>query len=82
MKIPADGTANDDHNPPRIAPRHLLDIGFGTDNLFQTDRTHVTFRVGIANLANKVALYNFHSTFAGTHFVAPRAYTASLGFVF
>jgi hypothetical protein len=32
VRIPADGTANDDHNPPRIAPRHLFDLSAGTDN--------------------------------------------------
>jgi hypothetical protein len=34
------------------------------------------------NLTNKTALYNFLSTFSGTHFVTPRAYTAELGFHF
>jgi len=29
-----------------------------------------------------VALYNFLSTFSGTHFVMPRAYQAAIGFVF
>ena len=33
-------------------------------------------------LTNKVALYNFQSTFSGTHFVSPRAYQAEIGFVF
>jgi len=33
-------------------------------------------------LDNKVALYNFLSTFSGTHFVTPRTYTAELGFHF
>ena len=28
------------------------------------------------------ALYNFLSTFSGTHFVQPRAYQAAIGFVF
>jgi hypothetical protein len=28
------------------------------------------------------AAYNFLSTFSGTHFVTPRAYTAELGFHF
>jgi len=34
------------------------------------------------NVTNKVALYNFLSTFSGTHFVTPRTYTAELGFHF
>ena len=82
LRIPAEGTENDDHNPPRVAPRHLFDVGFGTDNLFRTERYRAVLRFGITNLTNKVALYNFLSTFSGTHFVQPRAYQASLGFVF
>ena len=30
MKIPAPGTENDDHNPPRIAPRNLFDLAVAT----------------------------------------------------
>ena len=33
------------------------------------------------NITNVVALYNFLSTFSGTHFVSPRAYTAEIGMV-
>ena len=32
LQIPAPGTENDDHNPPRIASRNLFDIGVGDDN--------------------------------------------------
>jgi len=35
-----------------------------------------------ANLTNQVALYNFLSTFSGTHYVTPRAMTATIGFHF
>jgi carboxypeptidase family protein len=80
--IPADGTANDDHNPPRIAPRHLFDASIGTDNLFHTERAKVTLRLTGINLTNKEALYNFLSTFSGTHFVTPRAYQAQVGITF
>ena len=82
LRIPAEGTANDDHNPPRITPRHLFDLGMGTDNLFRKERFHTLLRFTITNLGNKVALYNFLSTFSGTHFVQPRAYQAAVGFVF
>ena len=34
------------------------------------------------NVTNKLALYNFLSTFSGTHYVTPRALTAQLGFHF
>jgi hypothetical protein len=77
--IPAAGTGDADHNPPRIAPRNLFDLGAGTDNLFHTERVRTTLKLTVANLTNKVALYNFLSTFSGTHFVSPRAYQAELG---
>lgn len=82
IRIPADGTANDDTNPPRIAPRHLFDLSAGTDNLFRTERTKVTARFTIINLTNKAALYNFQSTFSGTHFVTPRSYQGQIGVTF
>jgi hypothetical protein len=41
-----------------------------------------TLRFTVLNLANEVALYNFLSTFSGTHFVTPRAYSMSVGVVF
>jgi len=82
VRIPAAGTANDDHNPPRIAPRHLFDLSLGTDNVFRTDHNRVTLRLTAINLTNKDALYNFLSTFSGTHFVSPRSFSAQLGLVF
>ncbi len=36
----------------------------------------------VTNLTNIDALYNFLSTFSGTHFVTPRTYEAELGFTF
>jgi hypothetical protein len=81
LRIPDD--PDDDHNPPRIAPRHIFDLGVGTDNLFnQADSAHYTLRFSVSNVANKIALYNFHSTFTGTHFVTPRTYSFALGYVF
>ena len=80
--IPAPGTENDDKNPPRIAPRHLFDLALGDDNLFRGDRYKWSLRLTAINVTSKVALYNFLSTFSGTHFVTPRAYTAELGFHF
>jgi hypothetical protein len=82
LRIPADGAAQDDHNPPRIAPRHLFDFSAGTDNLFRTERTKMTLRFTVLNLTNKEALYNFQSTFSGTHFVAPRAFQGQVGVTF
>ena len=82
LAIPAPGTADPDHNPPRVAPRHLFDLAVGTDNLLKGDRTRMTLRFTVVNLTNNVALYNFLSTFSGTHFVAPRTYQAAVGVVF
>lgn len=82
VKIPAPGTENDDHNPPRIAPRSLFDLSLGHDNLFHGDRYKWSAQLTVINLTNKFALYNFLSTFSGTHYVTPRALTAQIGFHF
>jgi hypothetical protein len=82
ITIPAPGTEDDDHNPPRIAPRNLFDLSIGDDNLFHRDRYMWSLRFTVINLTNKVALYNFLSTFSGTHYVSPRTETAELGFHF
>jgi Carboxypeptidase regulatory-like domain len=82
VRIPSPGTANPDTNPPRIAPRHLFDLSTGFDNVFRGDREKVSLHFSVLNLTNKVALYNFLSTFSGTHFIAPRTYQAELGFSF
>ncbi len=82
LQIPAPGTENDDHNPPRIAGRNLFDVAVGDDNLFKGDRYKWSFTLTAINIANKLALYNFLSTFSGTHYVTPRALTAQLGFHF
>ena len=82
VTIPAPGTENDDKNPPRIAPRNLFDLAVGQDNLFHGDRYKWSLRFTVVNLTNKEALYNFLSTFSGTHFVSPRAYNVELGFHF
>jgi Carboxypeptidase regulatory-like domain/TonB-dependent Receptor Plug Domain len=82
VKIPAPGTENDDHNPPRIAARNLFDIAVGHDNLFHGDRYKWSARLTVVNLTDKEALYNFLSTFSGTHYVTPRTVTATIGFHF
>jgi hypothetical protein len=82
VKIPAPGTENDDHNPPRIAPRNLFDLSVGQDNLFKGDKYKWSLRLSAINVTNKEALYNFISTFSGTHYVTPRALTVELGFHF
>ena len=82
IRIPAPGTQNDDHNPPRIGSRHLFDIAVGDDNLFRGDKYTWSLQLTAVNITNRVALYNFLSTFSGTHYVTPRALAAQLGFHF
>jgi len=82
VQIPKPGTENDDHNPPRVQPRNLFDVAVGDDNLFRGDRYKWSLRFTVINLTDKTALYNFLSTFSGTHFVTPRTETIELGFHF
>jgi len=82
VKIPSANTENDDHNPQRIQPRHLFDLAIGHDNLLNGDRYKVSLRFTVINLTNKDVLYNFLSTFSGTHYVTPRTETVELGFHF
>jgi hypothetical protein len=82
LQVPKPGAENDDHNPQRILPRTLFDMAVGHDNIFQGDRYKWSIRIAVINLMNKEALYNFLSTFSGTHYVSPRAITATIGFHF
>ncbi|HUK49022.1 MAG TPA: hypothetical protein VLW06_15575, partial [Terriglobales bacterium] len=82
ISIPAAGTEDDDKNPPRIAPRSLFDLAIGDDNLNHGDRYKISAQLTLINLANKYALYNFLSTFSGTHYVTPRTITGQIGFNF
>jgi hypothetical protein len=81
LNIPV-GQEDDVNNPPRIAPRNLFDIGIGADNVLQSNKNKLRVRFSIINVTNKEALYNFLSTFSGTHFVTPRAYQLQVGFTF
>jgi hypothetical protein len=82
LHIPPPGTANPDTNPPRLSARHVFNASVGTDNLWHTEHARMTARLTVLNLTNEVALYNFLSTFSGTHFVTPRTYQATIGLVF
>ena len=82
IQIPGISQENDDKDPPRIAQRNLFDVAIGDDNLFRGDRYKWSLRLTAINIANQVALYNFLSTFSGTHYVTPRTLTAELGFHF
>jgi hypothetical protein len=83
LRVPAAGTGDPLNNPSRVAPRHLLDLGLGVDNLLQSSKgAKVRVRFSVINLTNQDALYNFLSTFSGTHFVTPRTYQAQVGIAF
>jgi hypothetical protein len=83
ITLPQAGQENDDHNPDRVKARQVFNLGVGTDNLLHSEgRTHFTASLNIANLTNKVALYNFLSTFSGTHFLEPRSTVVKIGLVF
>lgn len=82
VRIPVYGTQNDDRNPVRVAPRTLLDLSAGDESLYVREHFKVGLRVSILNLTNRVALYNFLSTFSGTHFVPPRSMQAGFDVTF
>jgi len=83
LTLPQTGTENDDHNPNRVKPRSLFNLAIGTDNLLHSnDSSRITLRFVFQNITNKVALYNFLSTFSGTHFVSPRSVQITLGYAF
>jgi hypothetical protein len=82
ISVPAPGTENDDHNPPRIGSRNLFDLSIGDDDLFHGEKYKWSAQLTVVNLANEYALYNFLSTFSGTHYVTPRTLTGEVGFHF
>jgi hypothetical protein len=50
--------------------------------VLRTSRVKLRVRFSVVNLANTEALYNFLSTFSGTHFVTPRAFQFQGGVTF
>jgi hypothetical protein len=82
ISVPAPNKENDDHNPPRIQQRNLFDFAVGDDNIFHGDRRKWSARLTVINLTNDDVLYNFLSTFSGTHYVTPRTLTGEIGFHF
>ena len=84
VTIPSPGTEDDDKNPQRIAHRNVFDMSIGDDDLysFHGDKQKISLRLTAVNLTNKYALYNFLSTFSGTHYLTPRALSVELGFHF
>lgn len=83
IRIPLPGAENDDRNPPRIAVRSLVDLSIGQDDLlFRRDKQQIGIRLDVVNLVNVDGLYNFLSTFSGTHFVTPRSVTGQVRYTF
>jgi hypothetical protein len=82
LSIPAPGMGDNDHSPPRVSPRSLFDMTLGEDNLFHGDKYKWGARVTAINVTDKYALYNFLSTFSGTHYVTPRAVTGQISLSF
>ncbi len=78
ISVPAPNTGDNDKNPQRIAPRNLFDASLGKDNIFHKERYKLDLNLTAINFTNKYALYNFLSTFSGTHYVTPRAVTAKV----
>jgi hypothetical protein len=57
-------------------------VSLGDDNLFRGDKYKWSLQLTAINIANQYSLYNFLSTFSGTHYVTPRSLTAQVGFHF
>ena len=68
------GRSDNDHDPQRILSRNLFDLSLGNDNLFKGDTEKWSLRLTAINIANNYSLYNFLSTFSGTHYVSPRGF--------
>jgi len=85
LSIAAINAEDADTNPSRVAQRNLFDMSVGEDNLAHfgnAERYKFSARVTAINVTNKYALYNFLSTFSGTHYVTPRTITAEVAFHF
>jgi carboxypeptidase family protein/TonB-dependent receptor-like protein len=82
IQIPAPGSYDPDTNPTRISPRNLFDVALGSDSLWKKDSYSLAGKLTIVNLTNRAVLYNFLSSFSGTHFVSPRTVQADMTFHF
>jgi hypothetical protein len=82
IRIVPPGTYNADTNPSRITLRNLFEIALGADSVWKRDNYSLDGKITVVNLMNKVALYNFLSSFSGPHFVTPRTVQAEATFRF
>ncbi len=85
LSIPGLNKEDADKDPNRIAPRNVFDMALGDDDVVHFgEQAHyrIGARVTAINVANKYALYNFLSTFSGTHYLTPRAVTGEISLNF
>ena len=85
VTVPATGTEDDDKNPPRITPHSLFDMNLGDDDIAhfgEGERYKLSARMTAINVTNKDSLYNWLSTFSGTHYITPRTVTGEVAFHF
>ncbi len=60
----------------------MAPLSLGTDSVWKKDDYSLGAKITVVNLMDKVALYNFLSSFSGTHFVTPRTVRAEITFHF
>ncbi|MFZ0274421.1 MAG: TonB-dependent receptor [Acidobacteriaceae bacterium] len=82
VSIPAPGKGDNDKDPPRVDPRNLFDMSVGEDNLFHGDKYKWGAQLTAINVTDQYELYNFLSTFSGTHYVTPRSVTGQISLHF
>ena len=80
VKIPGSGTEDEDKNPQRIRREICSICSWERQPLRTATRYKIGARLTAVNITNKYALYNFLSTFCGTHYVSPRSLTAQVSF--
>jgi hypothetical protein len=65
----------------RAKPRAIFDVMAGSE-LYRRGETKLELQAGVLNLFDKAFLLNFLSIFNGTHYGAPRTWTARLKVTF
>jgi hypothetical protein len=60
----------------------LFDASVGIDNIFHKERLKTNVKLMAVNITSEAVLYNFLSTFSGTHWVSPRSLQVTLGWVY
>src|SRR2546425_7526934 len=70
--------ATDDPLAPfRIKPRTIWNLSVGVD-LHKESRHPINLQLDLLNLGDKQGLYNFLSTFGGTHVIPPRTFALKM----